>query len=154
MEPVHLEDYIPFILVTALLLTGSLLVASQTPVLELTLNLLNFPVIHLPVIGSLFLLEGLILGGVWCFTFYQKIRTLETDGYYICPRCQAYCHPDSKWCEFCYQDLDYTFEQRARSLRRIFPHPKKVGICSICGESGHYYRKDRWFCFHHRNQGR
>jgi ribosomal protein L40E len=154
MEPLHLEDYLPFVFITGLLLLGSMLLTSHTPVLQFTLNLFLLPVIHLPVIGTMFLLEGFVLGGLWCYTFYQKIQTSETEGTYICTRCQAHNHPDSTKCEFCFHDMDYTFELRVRTIRRKFPYPNKAGVCSVCGKAGHYYRRDRWFCFHHRNQGR
>ena len=154
MEPLHLEDYIPFLLITGMLLLGSMLLSSSTPVFQFTLNLLLLPILHFPIIGTMFLLEGIVLGGIWCYTFYQKLQSSETEGAYICPRCQAFNHPDSTNCELCFQDLDYIFELRVRTIKRQFPYPKKAGMCSVCGESGHYYRRDRWFCFHHRSQGR
>jgi ribosomal protein L40E len=154
MEPMHLEDYVPFLLITGLLLLGSMLIASNTPILQLTLNLFLLPIIHLPVIGLLFLLEGVVLGGIWCYAFYRKLQTSETEGAYICTRCQAFNHPDATTCEFCFQDLDYTFELRVRTIKRKFAFPNQMGVCSVCGEVGRYYRRDRWFCFLHRSQGR
>ena len=154
MESLHLEDYVPFLLITGILLLGSMLVFSHTPILQFSLHLFLFPVIHFPVIGSLFLVEGIVFGGIWCYVFYQKLRLTETEGAYICPRRQAHNHPDSTICKFCFQDLEYTFELRTRSKNQHFAFKKTPGVCSGCGEPGNYYRRDRWFCFKHRGQGR
>lgn len=154
MELNPLGDYLHFIMNTFLLVLGSIL-------LTVGLNLWQppFPLgVVIPnqilLFGGGLIVFGLFFGGFWCYTFLNKTMNESAEGGYICPRCQSMCHPDATRCWFCFCLLDISLEQIIISQSDHFDKENTVGTCCVCGGTGNYYRKGRWFCFEHRILGR
>lgn len=154
MEPLHLDDYIPFILNTCLLFVGSLLITSGVNIQQYPMIFVLVPLSHIQIIGGILIIESIILGGYWCYTYFQKVTFDKAEGGYLCPRCQTLCHPDALRCSFCNRILDLPFENQFLHPDQIYPVRDAMGVCCVCGDSGNYYRNGRWFCFSHRDMGR